>query len=117
MDYKFKIGRANLAYNFGDANKMAAYEDALRSVSILMQSAPKDVPLSEQIRYICAGVLNMFDALFGAGTHQKIFGDTCDLVLASEAVTQLVAAQRAADDAISEELLKLREAIYPAAKK
>lgn len=111
MQHKFKIGNANLSYNFSDSNKAEDYETAVKTVSVIMQNVPKDVPISGQIRYICGGIFNMFDDLFGAGTAKKIFGESCDVVQSTQALAQLVEAYRAADNEIAEEMLKLRDVI------
>lgn len=105
--YKFKIGKAAFSYNFADANNVEKYEKALQSISAILQIPQTGRPLSTYIRDICTGIMNAFNELLGKGAARQIFGDTCDILKCSEALAQLVEAQREADKVISGEMLKV----------
>lgn len=115
--YKFKIGNANLAYNFGDADKMLAYENALKYMSETFTNQPKDISYSERIRFLCTGVITGLDELFGSGTSEKVFCGVLDISKAFEALEQLIVAQRAADGALGKEILKIKSFVEVGTKK
>ncbi len=96
--YKFKIGKANLSYNFADADCVEKYKTVMQKLGAAMDALPKDVPYSAKIRYICRAIFDVFNTLFGEGTDQKIFGGVCDMNVCNDALEQLILAAQAADE-------------------
>ncbi len=95
--YRFKVGKANLGYNFTDAQALERFEKAFKALHDAQENIPKEASGSAQIRYVCTTVFDLFNTIFGAGTAEKVFGDTCDMEVCLEAVRQLVEARSAAD--------------------
>ena len=99
--YRFKIGKANLGYNFSDARELEKWEQAFTVFEAAQGDLPKDAAGRAQIRYVCGTVFDLFDTIFGGGTAEKVFGDSCDLEICVEAVGQLIDARNAADEKAS----------------
>lgn len=95
--YVFKIEKAKLSYNFSDAKALERFEEAFQKFGAAQDGIPKDALGSVQIRYVCNTVFDLFNSIFGAGTAEKVFGDSCDMETCVEAAGQLIDARNAAD--------------------
>lgn len=99
--YTFKAGKAKLSYSFSDATALEKWEKAFDAFSTAQDSIPENAPGSVQIRYVCGTVFDLLNTIFGDGTAEKVFGDSCDLEICMEAVGQLIEARSAADEKAS----------------
>lgn len=111
--YKFKIGKATLCYNFADANKVEIFEKAFQAFAAAQDNKPSDSPASVQIRYICGTVFDLFNTIFGPGTADIVFGDTCDMESCFEAASQLVDARQKADAEIGKRIRNMSAKYAP----
>lgn len=86
-----KINDVELEFNILEADTAEKFENAFTQVVKRVKDvqANKTLRLSQGIREICETVSDCFDTLFGDGTSNKIFGNTCDMGRALEVFAQL----------------------------
>lgn len=94
-------------FDIFDEDCAAAYEAALEVMKRADTRKKANEGLADCIRYQCNAVFQFFDALFGEGTHQEIFGTRVNLNECLDAFTELidlVNTQKAALDTRLEQL-------------
>ena len=69
----WKINGYSFPFDFDDWEMMKRYEDAFRKMENNAHSAPKNIPRSETIKFICDANYTLYDDLFGKGSADKIF--------------------------------------------
>ena len=111
--YKFKIGKANLSYNFSDADQVEKFEKAVAACSEAQNQMPTTEPVSVQIRHICRSVFDLFNTLFGDGTDKSVFGNSCDMELAIIAMAQLVDARVNAEAELAKRIEEIKAKYLP----
>lgn len=71
----FKHGNFSVEFDPTDVDFVEKYEKAAADYNEKIQKMPKTGLESEKIRYICGTIFDVFDFLFGEGTHVKMFGN------------------------------------------
>lgn len=71
----WEVGGVTLTLDMGDAEVMDRYEAAFAQMAKDEQAIAKDGRASDRIRAYCRMFHRLYDALFGEGTAEKLFGD------------------------------------------
>lgn len=93
-----KINGVELELDIFDMNVAEKYEKAIAKVQEEAAKS-KGLKLSSSIRKQCTAVFECFDAIFGEGTHQKIFGERVNLIDCLKAFESLI---QGANDQVKE---------------
>jgi len=72
----WEINGLSLELDLADADVVERYENAFEKMKAAEQAIPKDGKTSERIRATCKMFYDLFEALFGEETADKIFKDT-----------------------------------------
>lgn len=80
-----------LELDMQDAEDLKRYEEAFAALGEAEKNCKKDGPASEQIIAFCNMFRDLFDALFGEGTAEKMFGNKYNAAIVMEAYDQFLA--------------------------
>ena len=89
---KIKINGVELTYNIYEAEQAERFENEVTKMAEVDKKVNKAQKLSSKIRTQCKAIFNFFDVLFGDGTADAVFGETCDLMQAMTAYTKVIKA-------------------------
>lgn len=87
---KFEINGQALEFDILDADKAALYEKEADKLQKAGQAIQGETSLSKIIRGQCGAIFKFINALFGAGTDKKLFGDQVNLSVCLEAYYKIL---------------------------
>lgn len=84
------INGVELELDIFDADVAEKYDKAIKKVMNIEEDT-KSMSIGEGIRTQCKAIFNVFDELFGQGTHERVFGDKVNLLECLKAFEALIA--------------------------
>ncbi len=81
---KFEINGVELEFDILDADKAALYEKEADKLQKAGKAIEGEKSLSKIIRGQCGAIFKFINALFGAGTDKRLFGETVNLSVCLE---------------------------------
>lgn len=90
-----------------DYDVAVKYEKELDKVARICSNVPQNAKRSETIKTQCFAVFEFFDNLWGNGTANKIFGESCNLLQTLKAYGEAIEAVQAKDKADAETIKHL----------
>jgi len=82
------INGVELELDIFDADVAEKYDKAIKKVMNIEDT--KSMSIGEGIRTQCKAIFNVFDELFGQGTHERVFGDKVNLLECLKAFEALI---------------------------
>lgn len=102
------INETELELNLLDADTAERFETALHAYAAeTAEIKNKNIErVPEQIRAQCGAIFDFTNALFGEGTHIKLFGSKCDLLQCINAYEAILNEKHRQDEQFNQRLLK-----------